>query len=230
MNVFEKQVFECFYDSDSGRVFSDFEFRHCRFVSSSISITRKPELRSTVRNVMLIGCEQHGCAIHSAILEDVLVDSFKTNGLFQTWGAVFKHVSLRGRMGRVMFSPAIAPGMATKAQQQAFDETNAAYYSNVDWALDLREGEFQECEIQCVPARLIRRDPETQVVVTRAKAAQGEWRRLDLSKTHWHVSLQFLLNRGDQDVVLVAPKRNPKFLDLLAGLQLLREAGVAEAN
>jgi len=51
---------------------------------------------------------------------------------------------------------------------------------------------------------------------------------LDLSKTHWAVSLDLFLKRGDQDVVLVAPKRNKNFLDLLAGLKTLRDAGVAE--
>jgi hypothetical protein len=51
-----------------------------------------------------------------------------------------------------------------------------------------------------------------------------------LSKTHWPISLDFLLKRGDQDVVLVAPKRGKKFRDLLAGLKLLRDAGVAEPN
>jgi hypothetical protein len=163
-----------------------------------------------------------------------LVNGLQTKGLggglFQTWGAVFKHVVLTGKIRRVMLSAAVAPGRATADQQQAFDDANAAYYSTVDWSLDISKGEFEECEIQCVPARLIRRDPETQVVIKRAKAAQGEWRKLDLSKTHWHVSLDFFLKRGDADVVLVAPKRNKKFRDLLNGLKMLRDAGVAESQ
>jgi hypothetical protein len=229
MNIFEKKTFESFYDRNSGAVFSDLEFRKCRFVSCAISITLDPRLRSTVRNVALDHCEALGCAIDPAILEDVMVDGLKTHNL-QTWGAVFKHVTLRGKTGRVMFSPAVFPGKATKEQQQTFDDANAAYYRAVDWALDVSQGEFEDCEIQCVPARLVRRDPETQVVVTRAKAARGEWRKLDLSKTHWQVSLDLLLQRGDQDAVLVAPKRNKKFKDLLAGLKLLRDAGVAEPD
>jgi len=232
VQTFEKQTFQCFYDQDSAAVFSDLEFRKCRFESSALSITRDPKFRSTIRKVTLLNCEEMSCALDTAIVEDVLVDGLKTSGggggLFQTWGAVFKHVTLKGRVGRVMFSPAVASGLSTKEQQEAFDEANAAYYSNVDWALDISQGEFEECEIQCVPAHLVRRDPETQVVVTRANAARGEWRKLDLSKTHWQVSLDFLLKRGDQDVVLVAPKRGKKFRDLLHGLKMLREAGIAE--
>jgi len=69
-----------------------------------------------------------------------------------------------------------------------------------------------------------------KVVVTREKAMEGVWRQLDLSKTHWATSLKFLLDRGDPDVVLVAPKRNRKFQALLDGLQALRNAGVAELD
>lgn len=230
IQVFEKQEFARFYDQDSGRTFSDLEFRKCSFLSSRISITRKPGLRSTVRNVRMVQCQQRGCALETAIVEDVLVDGFKTNGLFQAWAAVFKHVTLRGKIERVMISGAVATGMATPSQQRAFDEANAAYYAGVDWALDITEAEFEEGEIQRVPAHLIRRDPATQVVVKREKAMQGTWRQLDLSKTHWATSLEFLLERGDPDVVLVAPKRNRKYRDLLDGLKALRDAGVAEPD
>jgi hypothetical protein len=67
-------------------------------------------------------------------------------------------------------------------------------------------------------------------VITREKAMQGKWRELDLSKTHWKTSIEFMLNRGDADVVLVAGKRNRKFHDLLDGLMKLRDAGVAEPD
>lgn len=228
IRVFERQELVRFYDQDSGRTFSGIEFRKCSFLSSAISITRKPELRSTVREVKLIQCEERGCALEAAIVENVLVDGLKTHGLLQAWGAVFKHVTLRGKIGRVMISPAVATGMATKAQQRAFDEANAAYYAGVDWALDISEAEFEEGEIQRVPAHLVRRDPATQVVVTREMALQGGWRQLDLSKTHWATSLEFMLKRGDPDVVLVAPKRHRRYRELLEGLRMLRDAGVAE--
>jgi hypothetical protein len=234
MRVFENETFERFYDRNSGAVFSDLEFRKCRFVSCAISITLDPRLRSTIRNVKLINCEEVTCTLDTAVVENVLVDGLKTSGaaggLFQTWGAVFKHVTLKGKIRRVMFSPAVAPSVASRDHQQAFDDANAEFYKNIDWAMDVSQGEFEECEIQNVPARLIRRDPETQVIVTRAKAAQGEWRKLDLSKTHWGVSLNFFLNRGDQDIVLVAPKRSKKFAALLNGLKMLRDAGVAEPD
>jgi hypothetical protein len=230
MRIFEKQEFNSFNDRDSAAVFADFEFHKCYFRSGAISITLDPKLRSTVRNIKIVNCQVAGGSIQCAVVEDVTVDGLKTNRLFQTWAAVFKHVILKGTIGRVMFSPAVAPGVASRDQQISFDDANATFYRNVDWALDIREGQFEECEIQNVPANLIRRDPETQIVVTRAKAARGEWRKLDLSKTHWAVSLSFFLERGDRDIVLVAPKRSKKFAALLDGLKKLRAAGIAEPD
>jgi hypothetical protein len=147
-------------------------------------------LRSTVRDVKLIQCEQRGCALEAAIVEDVLVDGFKTNGLFQTWGAVFKRVTLRGKIARVMISPSVATAQATAQQQGAFDEANAAYYENGDWALDISEAEVEELDIRGVPARLIRRDPDSQVVVTRERAMRGEWPKAR--------PLEDLLEHGDR--------------------------------
>lgn len=230
MKKFEGEEFVQWFDRDSGAVYSDLEFVKCRFESSGLSITRDPMLRATVRNVRLTKCEQRGSAIDTAIIEDVLVDGLKTNGLFQTWGAVFKHVTLRGKIGRIMISPAVATGTAKLEEQRAFDAANADYYAKVDWALDISEGEFEECELQRVPAHLVRRDPETQAVIKREMAIQGKWRELDLSKTHWKTSIEFMLNRGDADVVLVAGKRDRKFRDLLDGLKKLRDAGVAESD
>jgi hypothetical protein len=224
-----------FYDYESGRVFEDLEFERCSFASStivSLDIHRRP----TVRNVSFRKCEAAtSCMLTGIIVEDVLAEGLKTLGVLHTWGCVFKHVTLRGRIGAIMLSGDVIIGptlSADIAKQRAFELENVRYYSSLDWALDMREAEFSEdIDIRCIPARLIRRDPETQVVVTRAKAAEGEWRKLDLSRTYWKTAIEFMLNDPrQQDTVLVAPKRNRRYRDLLQGLLLLREAGIAEPD
>lgn len=88
-----------------------------------------------------------------------------------------------------------------------------------------------EADIRGIPARLIRRDPETQAVVARQKAIEGGWREVNLDGTWWQASIEFMAtDSNDPDVVLVAPKRHPRFRDLLQGIQLLRKAGVAEPD
>lgn len=234
--IFEAQEFVGFYDRSSGKTFSDLEFRRCRFVSSDISMTAKPRRRSTVRNVRLLDCEEAGCAVSTAIIEDVLVDGLRTRGTLLIHGAVFKHVTLRGKIGRIMISATAGGGIPRAAEQRAFDEANAVYYAGVDWALDIREGIFEDVDLRGVPGKLILRDPETQVLITRAKAVEGQWRQLDLSKTYWPTLLDIFLQDTKYDsTVLAVPKRMSRtgswtYEDLLNGLRLLREHGVAEPD
>ncbi len=230
MREYNRQEFKSFHDRNSGRIFSDLVFWYCRFVSCSLSATLEPRKRSLVRNIQLYGCEVTGCNIHTAVIEDVLVSSLKTHYPLQTWGAVFKHVKLEGNIGKIMLNPLVFIGWEKPKEQASFDEANAKFYKEVDWALDISEGRFHECDIRRVPAHLIRRDPDTQMIMTREKALLGDWKKLDLSKTYWATSIKFFLDRGDPDVVLVAPKRHSKYQDLLDGLKMLRDAGVGEPD
>ena len=226
--VFKDQEFRSIYDANSGHIYEDLEFVKCVFISSALSITRKPKLRSIVRNVKITLCEEKGCALEAAVIEDAVVDGLKTSDLFQCWGAVYKHVVLKGNIGRIMLSPIIATALAKLNEQTAFDKANSDYYEMVDWALDISEGIFYECEIQGIPSKLIRMDKETQIVISREKALEGTWKKLDLSKTHWATSIKFFLERGEPDVILVAPKRHPKYKDLLDGLKMLKDLGIAD--
>jgi len=228
MQIIEGQEFSSFYDDRSGRVFEDLEFRHCTFISSAVSITQDPRLRATIRNVKLVKCEARACSL-SAIVEDVLVDGLNSNHSNVSYASVFKHVTLRGPLGTLRVL-ALMDYNPEPAVQQEFDQANAAYYATVDWALDISEAEFTELNLRGVPARLVRRDPATQVVVTREKALAGKWRTLDLSGTYWPRSLEDMLERNAADVVLAAPKRGRRYGQFLKGLRILRDAGVAEPD
>lgn len=140
MVSYNRERFRGLFDRDSGRVFANMSFSRCYFERCGCSISRRPSLRTVIRDVTLIACEQRGCAVETAVLDTVTIDGLKTIGLLQCWGAVFKHVVLRGRIGRVMFSSILAPGVdgfAPRNEQLELDEANAAFYETVDWALDL---------------------------------------------------------------------------------------------
>ena len=237
MRVFENQSFDGLLDRDSGAVFSDMDIVKCRFLSCRVSITENLAHRSTVRNVRFFHCEQRACAVNTAILENILVDGLKTHGRFDTWGAVFKHVTLKGRIGNLKISDFIVAADASPALRHKinlrFQAANAEYYKNVDWALDISQAEFEHVDIRGIPISLIRRDPETQVVVRREKAValQDEWRKLDLTQTYWPIALQDVISEEHNDgEVFAAPKRHRNFNCLLAGLQALRRIGVAEPD
>ena len=189
MQFIDNQTFgsDSWHEQGESNVYESIQFHNCVFQGCSCSMVRRPGHRSVVRNVQVINCSQRGSCLGSAILQDVLVDGFDTNKqLFQAWGAVFDRVTVRGRVGRIMLSSAILPGVASDEEQQAFDAANAEFYRKVKWALDISAAECTEFCIRGVPGYLIRRDPETQVLITRERALAGVWRGLDYPVRRHH--------------------------------------------
>jgi hypothetical protein len=231
MTLFEKQEFSNWSDRDSGRIFEDVVFRRCSFVNSGVSITRDISRRSTLRNIRLVDCEQRGCAIDAAILDGVEVSGLKTHDTLITFGAAFRHVRIVGKIGEVMITPDIMPAIAGAHEQREFRRANAKFFESVDWALDISEAEFVDCDLRFIPPDLVRRDPRTQVVVKRERLLDGRWRRIDLGRTHWVTALEWYLKDSDEEgIVLVAGKRARNFKELLRGLQALRDSGIAEPD
>ena len=236
MRKIENQTLEHFNDWVSGKVFSDIEFINCSFVSCGFSLIDVVNfddldlvaLRSVARNLNFINCNVRGCYIKPGIVEDVLIDGLKLKSHMQTAGTVFKHVTLKGVIDLLMLTPYVDFSGRFPNVQRSFDEANREYYKNVDWALDISEAQFKDCDIRAIPSRLIRRDPKTQAILTREKALEGKWKDVDLSGTHWGLSIEWLIEQGYPDKVLVAPKKSRSFRVLLEGLYRLRDAGVID--
>ena len=228
---YEHRQFEDIRNRALSRVISDIECHDCHFKSCHLWATDDPALRSTVRGVELHDCSQLACYVDRVIFEDVLVDGLKNvGGMLQIYGAVFNRVVLRGKIHRLMISSFVELTEDNPEMQKAFDEANAKYYRKVKWALDISKGEFSELDLRGVPGRLVRRDPETQILVTRKKALEGSWRGLPWKDGLWEFVLDLFLQENTPDIVLVAGKRSQKFKALQADLKLLRKAGVAEPD
>jgi len=236
MKRIENQTFEHFTDWVSGKVFSDIEFINCSFVGcgfSMIDIVNFDDLdlvalRSVARNLSFTNCDVRGCYVKPGIVEDVLIDGLKLKNHVQTAGTVFKHVTIKGMIDLLMLTPYVDFSGRFPNVQGSFDEANREYYKNVDWALDISEAQFKDCDIRAIPSRLIRRDPKTQAILTREKALEGKWKDVDLSGTHWSLSIEWLIEHGYEDKILVAPKKGRNFKVLLEGLYRLRDAGVVD--
>ena len=97
--VYRNQEFRSLRDRDSGAVFSDIEFQRCHFANCTLSITRAPALRPTVRNMRLLDCSQLGCSLKGAIIEDTVVDGFDTRGRgIQLWARCSTVLSFVARL------------------------------------------------------------------------------------------------------------------------------------
>ena len=214
---------------EAGAAYESLAFSRCRFEGCSLGSRDTIDRRSIVRNVSLVDCRVRGCATGPAIFEDVTVSGLVTANLFQLWGPAFRHVVLRGKIGRVMISN-IHSTLASRPEQRAFQQANRDFYADVDWALDIAEAQFEEADLRGVPGELVRRDPDSQVVVRRDRLLDGRWRTLDLRGTWWATSLQGMLDDGIESEVLVAPTRDPDFDRLRRGLLILRDEGIAEQS
>lgn len=221
------KTFEMLSDAEVANALEGVVLRKCHFKACHLGATaRRAAERRIIRNVTLVDCKATtNSSLGPVLVEDTEVDSLATTGVCMAWGAAFKHVALRGKCGKLVLN---LPRPNERAE--AFRKANDEYYSRVDWALDISRGEFEELELRGVPADLVRRDPSTQAVVRLETVArmQSTWEKLDLAGTPWPLALRDILRWNVKDEVLVAPKRSKNFQHWLAGLELLRHAGVAE--
>ena len=225
--ILENKKFESRQSRDKRVLVEGMDLRSCQFLFCSLAASDVRD-RATIRSVRLFDCTAEASRIGGAVIDEVLVEGLTTNGIFRLTAPALRHVTLRGQIEEILVHPAIWPGPATPEQQRGFDEANAAFYSEVDWALDITEAEFGAVEIQGVPARLVRRDPDSQVVVRRENALTRRWRGLGLEDTPWPGMIQFLIDDGYPEKLLIAPKRHSNYNRLREGLMTLKAAGVAE--
>lgn len=213
----------------------DVVIRRCRFAMFQHPMQRELADRPTLRRVTVERCHFTASDIGPVILEDSTIDTVWFHrgiwGPQMFAGCAFKHVVIRGAVrGSIAFVPSDDWWRDHSTEPATTDPTvkaNERYYAQVDWALDISHAEFTGVEMyrSGIPARLVRRDPETQVVVTRSSVASGDWRSACHGSSIW-VAIERFMNSGFADAVLIAPKRS-KYLDAdVAAFRRLRDIGV----
>lgn len=239
MREFTNESFYQLYDRGDQLLLENMKFENCEFTRCAISLTEQFGRMSTVRNVQLFDCAFIDCQTGPTIFSNVTVNNLKTSDLLIIWCPYLDRVTLSGEIGKMKVNAAAdtsTVGPANYAKQKPFDDYRSKFYADVEWALDISEARFKEFDIRGVPGRLIRRDPESQVLITRERALQvatpGWEKRLDPTNKLWPFMINLFLSDGDEDTVLVAPlgaakaKRDP----LLKGLQELRRIGLVEPD
>jgi hypothetical protein len=207
----------------------DRELRLCSMLGCVLSTTSDVTARAIVRRVAAQQLRVAGCLASGVIFEDCTLDGLTTAADLQIVDAcAFKHVVIRGRIGRLLITHRLLSRPDNVAD--AFEKANRAYYKSVDWALDISGAEAREFELRGVPAHLIRRDPVSQFVFTRESVLRREWEQIDLRGTALRTWLDDLLTFGSRDGVFVAPLLSPRRDRVLEALHQLRQAGVAEPD
>ncbi len=212
----------------------DVEFRRCTVRLCQHRPAISPEARPVIRNVVIRRCHVVGSEAVPIVAEDCTIDGITFHrGM---WGPqllpgwALRHVVVRGNVtGSVSFvaGPGWNIGPHGPALDDPFVVANAEYYRTVDWALDIREARFTNVVLQSgIPARLVRRDPATQVVVRRAALlADDRWQAL---ATGAPLGLDRFLVTGFEDTVLVAATRGRYLAKELEAFGRLEDAGFIE--
>ena len=217
----------------------DVTLRRSRFEMWQYPVQRTLEERPTVRRLHIERCHITASELGPLIVEDSVLDTVWIHrgkwGSQDVGGSVFKHVTVRGRITgsvRVLPYPALLFGGAEyEGARKQYIAANAAYYRAVDWAVDISQAEFTSFENEWadIPARLYRRDPETQVLISRESCRGRNWRAACEGSYVW-VHIERFLETEFADTVIVAPKRSKYFEAVMGAIGRLRSIGVVLAD
>lgn len=225
--VYHEAVFRNLIDRDSGRIVQNLDLHRCSFINCRLSSGLDPANRTTFRRVQLSHCriQQRLGLVGAPILEDILVDDFRCGDVLIFSGAAFRRVTLKGHMPPMILNERMAGGAVPVECAELFVAANREYYKSVDWALDIRDARFASVRLSSVPGQLIRRNPETQVLVSRSKLLQTDWNNPALPSIT-RVSLRNVVNSRHEYQVIVAGERSNTFPAQLKGFDILRREGL----
>lgn len=233
MQRFEKQEFYNRHDPDAILAFRDLEFVKCKFIGGGFGYRHSSDfaLRTSAFNVRILDCESRKFSVGPALLEEIHIENFRGD-LVTVWGALFRHVTIKGRCDKLMIHGITGKGDIDVGGKGVLLYRTLCddFYASVDWALDIQEAEFSDFCIRTrgVPAHLVRRDPETQAILRREAVIAGKWQELGLSGFS-QLIIKEMITGGQAADVLVAPKRDKKLcVHILEDIRKLREAGIAD--
>lgn len=226
MKEFTNETFRRLFSRSDRLRFERMQFLNCTFENCGLSLTEDISRMSSAHGIELANCRINHCHFGPLIASEVAIHNLETNDLLILWCPYFDRVALSGELGRLKINATAAPSTLGNEKQRPFDEFRKKFYAEVEWALDISEARFKECDLEGIPAHLIRRDPESQIIVTRERALQvatpGWEAKLGCPKTHLPFVINLFLTDGYPEIVLVAPLGGTK-AERDAELQTLRE-------
>ncbi|WP_030993326.1 hypothetical protein [Streptomyces sp. NRRL WC-3744] len=200
-----------------------------------VRAVENPAQRPVFRNITLRGCAVRDCILEGALLEDVVIDGMTgpDGDFMRVAGCVYRRVVLRGRFANIALLPKLGPWADElwPLYRRANGEHWVELICDGDWALDI-SGLTSGLDFRsAVPARLVRRDPETQIVVTAEQAVRGDWRSVPgLWGSVLGVQIDFLARSGFRDTVLIADKSAPDRARQVGMLRQLQRMGAAQPD
>jgi hypothetical protein len=229
---FERQQFENWADPYTVDHHSNIEFRKCKFHGCSFGygFSKDYSSRSVAEAIKFIDCEVRKCQIKAAVVRDILIENLRSD-VIMVYGALWDRVKFKGRGGKWLIHGTFLGLDSTDSSMARYQDLCSEFYSKIDWAIDISEAEFEDFSLRTggIPARLVKRDCETQVVVSRERVMNRKWQTLNLDG-YTEACLELFLREGAQDTVLLVPKRMKGAHKLVQDLRKLQAEGFAEPD
>jgi uncharacterized protein YjbI with pentapeptide repeats len=229
MKNFKNILFDRWESEGSNSIYENLMFEKCTFQGIKMRETLNPQKRNYFKNITLSNCIQTNCIIEQAIFENLKISNLNNKSLVQSWGALFKNCVFEGKIGRIMLSENVTLEDVNLIDK--FKDSSKDFYKNINLAIDISKAEFLEFDNRCIPAQLIKRDPETQVIIKRNNLLKfNNFNTLvDFEETNFNRHFELFMERNLDDMILIAPKMNKKkFPMCLRVINRLVEINVAE--
>ncbi len=233
--VLENEEFNSIH-IDEGGVFNSLRFEKCLFQSCSI-LSRKlndnSDLPPRFENILIKDCTVLNCVSGPAFLKDVTVENLRTGDIFLIYSTMFHHVTLKGKLGAIKINKKDYV-RDYDSHQRHIEMMRTRFYSQIDWAMDISQAKFLSFSCKGIPAKLIRRDSETQFVVTRKRFNSMDVLNAEFKGQYpfIYLLLELFLESDEDDQVLVTPlgKAKKYYQPILEGFRELRRAGILEPD
>lgn len=154
--------------------FHDLYLHDCAFDNCGLSMVKYPQRMSRVRNVTLSQCRVVNSEIKPCVFEDVVVEDLSTNPILLVWAAFLRRVTLKGKIGKINLNLTPEAFCTDADRLRQFETARAAFYAETDWALDISDARLLGLRCEGVPLHLIRRDPQTQVILDKRGRYRGQ--------------------------------------------------------
>jgi hypothetical protein len=172
MDCINGATFEMAFDKGRSH-FHDLNLHDCTFDNCGLSMVKIPENMSRVQGVRISKCRAVNSEIMPCIFEDVVVEELSTNPILLVWAGFFRRVKLVGKIGKLNLNLAPTAFCKDVGLLERFETARAAFYAQTDWALDISEAKLLGLRCEGVPLHLIKRDPQTQVIVDKGGRYAG---------------------------------------------------------
>jgi hypothetical protein len=207
---------------EPGAVVEGFEAVRCQFDNVAIGSVHDGEDPVTVRHCTLVRCRVSASIFRFIVLDESLIDG-ASGGFYPTATILLRHVTMRVAIDALDLRP---PRQLRLHDRASLEHLHREHYRTVDWALDISEARFRRCDISGIPGQLVRRDPATQILVTRERVFGSRWREVTAGAA-WMYGIERLLESGMESQVFVACPRGNRYQEELELTARLREAGIA---